>query len=55
MNPIELEWEHLKREELSGQIFESESELAYCVTMGLEARGERNGHQVEYVNLRSSS
>lgn len=55
MNPIELEWQHLKRDELVGQMFESESELAYQVTVGLEARGERNGHQVEYVNLRSQT
>ncbi len=55
MNPIELEWQHLKRDELVGQMFESESELAYQVAVGLEARGERNGHQVEYVNLRSQT
>lgn len=54
-NPIELEWEHLKRDELVGQMFESESELADELTVGFEARGERNGHQVEYVNLRSRS
>ncbi len=52
MNPIELEWEHLKRDELVGQMFESESELAFHVTEGLEARGERHGHSVKYVNLR---
>ncbi|EGJ30544.1 MULTISPECIES: hypothetical protein [Moorena] len=40
------------RDQLVGQMFESESELAYHVTVGLEARGERNGHQVDYVNLR---
>ena len=28
MNDIELEWQHLKRDELCGQMFETESELA---------------------------
>ena len=54
MNPIELEWQHLKRDELVGQMFDSEQELACHVVFGLEARGERNCHTTEYVNLRSS-
>ena len=53
MNLIESEWEHLKREELAGQMFESESELACHVIFGLESRGESHGHTVQYVNLRS--
>lgn len=53
MNPIELEWEHLKRDELAGQMFESEPELGFHVVRGLEARGKRQGHCVEYVNLRA--
>lgn len=52
MNPIELEWKHLKCGEIRGEMFESEPELAYHVLEGIEARGEANGHQVEYVNLR---
>lgn len=52
LNPIELEWQHLKRDEIRGQMFESEAELAYHVVEGIEARGEAHGHQVEYVNLR---
>lgn len=55
MNPIELEWQHLKRDEIRGQMFESEAELAYHVLEGIEARGEKNEHEVEYVNLRASS
>jgi transposase len=55
MNTIELEWEHLKRGEIKGEMFESEAQLAYHVLEGIEARGEANGHQVEYVNLRSTS
>jgi hypothetical protein len=52
MNPIELEWQHLKRDELVGQMFESEPELAYHVVSGLEAPGEHNGHILEYVKVR---
>ena len=55
MNPIELEWQHLKRDELLGQMFESEQELACHVVFGLEARGKRNGHTTEYLNLRPSA
>ncbi|MGH8002647.1 MAG: transposase [Brasilonema sp.] len=28
MNPIELEWQHLKKDELSGQMFDDELDLA---------------------------
>ena len=28
MNPIELEWQHLKKDELAGQMFDDELELA---------------------------
>lgn len=36
-------------------MFESEAELAYPVTLGLDARKERRHleHQVECINLRS--
>ena len=30
MNPIELEWQHLKADELAGQMFEDELDLAYA-------------------------
>jgi putative transposase len=53
MNPIEVEWGHLKRDELVGQMFESEVEMAYHVVAGLESRGERMGHTTEYVNIRN--
>ena len=52
MNDIELEWQHLKRDELCGQMFETESELACHVIWGLENRGEEAGHTVDFVNLR---
>ena len=51
MNPIEEEWRHLKRDELRGQMFETEKELAYHVIQGLEHRGEIHGHTTQYVNI----
>jgi hypothetical protein len=38
MNPIELEWQHIKKNELSGQIFDDELDLAYAVINGVQAR-----------------
>ena len=40
MNPIELEWQHIKEDELAGQMFEDELELAYAVIHGVEVRGQ---------------
>ncbi len=55
MNPIELEWEHLKRDEIKGEMFESEAQLAYHVLEGIEARAEEHEYQAKYVNLRRTS
>lgn len=55
MNNIELEWQHIKRDELCGQMFETESELACHVIWGIENRGEKAGHTVDFINLRPSS
>lgn len=41
MNPIEWEWQHLKKDELSGQTVEDELDQAYGVIYGVQARGER--------------
>ena len=42
MNPIELKWQHLKKNELAGIImFENKLELAYAVIHGVEVRAER--------------
>lgn len=54
MNKVELEWQHLKEDELAGQMFDSEQELACHVIWGLESRGEQGGHKVEFVNLKSA-
>ena len=38
MNPIELEWQHIKKNELAGKMLEDELELAYAVIPGVEVR-----------------
>jgi len=35
MNPIELEWEHLKRDEIAGRMFDNELDLAYAIMEGV--------------------
>jgi hypothetical protein len=40
MNPIELEWQHIKKDELAGQMFDDELELAYAVIHGVEVRAK---------------
>jgi putative transposase len=54
MNPIELEWQHLKKDELSGQVFNDELELAYAVINGVEARGERGNYSTQRIKFNSS-
>jgi putative transposase len=55
MNPIELEWQHLKKDELSGQIFDDELDLAYAVIDGVTARGERGNYSTQRVKFNSTS
>src|ERR671932_2141727 len=49
MNPIELEWQHLKKDELAGQMFDDELDLAYAVINGVKTRGERGNYTTEHV------
>jgi hypothetical protein len=44
MNLIELEWLHLKRDELAGRMFSDIPELAYHVVQGIENRAAKNGY-----------
>jgi len=53
MNPIELEWEQLKRHELAGQMFEDELDLAYAVIDGVEARGQVGKHTTKRFKFNS--
>ena len=54
MNPIELEWQHLKKDELSGQMFDDELDLAYAVINGVQTRGERGNYTTERVKFYSN-
>lgn len=54
MNPIELEWQHIKKDELSGQAFDDELDLAYAVINGVQARGEKNNHSTQRIKFNSS-
>jgi len=53
MNPIELEWQHLKKDELVGQMFEDELELAYAVINGVEARGKKGNYATKRLKFSS--
>jgi putative transposase len=55
MNPIELEWQHLKKNELCGQIFDDELDLAYAVIDGIQARGKKGNYSTERVKFNSNS
>jgi len=54
MNPIELEWQHIKKDELAGKMFDDELELAYAVIDGVQARGERGHYRTERVKFNSN-
>jgi putative transposase len=54
MNKIELEWQHLKKDELSGRIFDDELDLAYAVIDGVEARGERGNYSTQRIKFSSN-
>jgi putative transposase len=54
MNPIELEWKHLKKDELSGQMFDDELDLAYAVIDGIQARGEKGNYSTERFKFYSN-
>jgi len=54
MNPIELEWQHIKKDELAGKMFDDELKLAYAVIDGVQARGERGHYRTERVKFNSN-
>jgi putative transposase len=51
MNPMELEWQHIKKNELAGKMFEDELELAYTVIHGVEVRGERGKYRTQGIKF----
>lgn len=55
MNPIELEWQHLKKDELASKTFEDELDLAYAVINGVQTRGEKGKYSTQRVKFNSNS
>jgi putative transposase len=55
MNPIELEWQHLKKDELASKSFEDELDLAYAVIDGVETRAEKGNYTTQRVRFKSDS
>ncbi len=53
VTPIELEWQHLKKDELAGQMFDDELELAYAVINGVELRGEKGNYSTQRMKFNS--
>ena len=53
MNRIEEEWLHLKRHELSAQLFEDEYDLAITLIETIEERGQQHGYLVERFRFNS--
>ena len=51
MNPIELEWQHLKKNELAGKMFDDELDLAYTVINGVQVRGEKANYSTQRVKF----
>ena len=47
LNRIENEWQRLKEDELAGQMFSDEYELALAVMEAIEVRQNRNGLEVK--------
>ncbi|WP_243458629.1 IS630 family transposase [Nostoc sp. UIC 10630] len=55
MNPIELEWQHLKKDELASKTFEDELDLAYAVVDGVQARAEKGKYSTQRIRFNSIS
>ena len=51
MNPIELEWLHLKRDHLSGQMFDSEDNLIWGIENALLSRYDSLGFDTSYFEF----
>jgi putative transposase len=51
MNPIELEWLHLKRDHLSGQMFDSEDNLMWGIEDPLLSRYDSLGFDTSYFEF----
>jgi putative transposase len=54
MNPIETQWHQLKRQEIAGQMFDNEYDLAITVMQGMEARSEQGQYRLERFIFKSA-
>jgi putative transposase len=54
INPIELQWQHLKKNELAGKMVEDELELVYAVIHGIEVRAQRGNYTTDRVKFNSN-
>ncbi|WP_374108474.1 hypothetical protein [Nostoc sp. XA010] len=52
---MELEWQHLKKDELAAKTFEDELDLAYAVIDGIQTRGEKGNYSIQRVRFNSNS
>lgn len=54
INPIELEWQHLKNDELAGKMFNHELEFAYAVIDGVQAFLSKSKLQYERIKFHAN-
>lgn len=54
MNPIETEWHLRERDEIAGQMFADEYDLAMSVMQGMEARSDRGNYSLERFKFNSA-
>lgn len=54
MNPIEVEWQRLKEDEIAGRMFEHELDLVYEVIDAVEARAKKLGHSTKRYKFQNS-
>jgi putative transposase len=46
-----LQWQPIKKDELAGEIFDSELEVAYAVIHRVEVKGERGNYRIQRVKF----
>jgi len=51
INPIEWQWQQIKKDELATEIFDSELELAYAIIHGVGVKGERGNYRTQRVKF----
>ncbi len=54
-DPIELEWQHLKKSELASKSFEDELDLAYAVIDGIQTRAEKGNSSTQRIRFNTHS